>query len=93
MNLHNALVKPILQIKQPQWLTENEVGIVPFKAQLVVRQGAAEESVDIGIVVCTGVMTSILIRWIKNGKQQAPDDLVNALGNTMNQMVTLEQLL
>lgn len=64
----------------------------PFKAELAARQGVAEKYVDYGIAICTGVMTGILIRWIENDKQQAPDDLAIVLGGMISKMVTLDQL-
>jgi hypothetical protein len=49
--------------------------------------------VDYGIAIRTGVMTNILIHWIETGKKQAPDELADALGSMISEMVTLDQLL
>jgi len=49
--------------------------------------------VDYGIAIRIGVMTNILIHWIATGNRQAPDMLADTLGNMINQMAMLDQLL
>ena len=64
-----------------------------FKAELVARQGIAEEFFDYAMAIRTGVMTNILIQWIKTDKRQAPDDLADAVSEMFRNRVTLDQLL
>ena len=64
-----------------------------FKVSIAAQQRVSEEYVDYSTAIRIGIMTNILIHWIENGKQQAPDDLANTLGRMIRNMVTLDQLL
>lgn len=65
----------------------------PFKTMAMALHDVADEYMDYGIAIRVGVITSILIRWIENGKRQAPDDLADTLANMIGKMVTMDQLL
>ena len=58
----------------------------PLRMPITSRLEVADEFVDYRIAIRTGVMLNILVQWVKNGKQQAPDDLANALSVMLKQM-------
>lgn len=65
----------------------------PFKTRILERFDREEDYVDYGITMRIGVLTAILIQWIKTGKKQAPDELADTLGVLVENMIILSQLL
>lgn len=65
----------------------------PYRAQSAARFGLDAVYVDYGLAIRIGTVTSILIRWIETGKQQAPDELADKLGTMIQSMWMNDQLL
>ncbi len=92
--LHSDIIEFLMKAKRMDIMQASiRERLEPIKALIVSRLGVTEELVDYAIAIRTGVMLIILVQWIETGKQQAPDDLANALGGMLKQMVTLDQFL
>ncbi len=92
--LHSDIIELLMKAKRMDIMQASiRERLEPIKALIVSRLGVTEELVDYAIAIRTGVMLNILVQWIETGKQQAPDDLANALGGMLKQMVTLDQFL
>jgi AcrR family transcriptional regulator len=92
--LHSDIIELLLLANRVDMIQETfRARMQPFKAQMAALQGVAEEYIEYGIAIRTGVITNILVEWVKGGKRQAPDELADALGGMIGNMVTLDQLL
>ncbi|MEO0564951.1 MAG: TetR/AcrR family transcriptional regulator C-terminal domain-containing protein, partial [Chloroflexota bacterium] len=68
--------------------------VLPFRANTTTYYPNVDEDyIDFGITIRLGMVTNILVRWIKTGKQQPPDELAETLVAMIHDMVTLDQLL
>lgn len=92
--LHADIIELLLLAKRIDIIQDSfRAKLEPFRAQVAAQQGVVEELADYSIAIRIGIMTNILVHWIENGQQQAPDDLADALGNMLSKTVTLDQLL
>ncbi len=92
--LHSEIIELLIIAKRIDIIQDSfQLVIEPFKASLSTLHNVDEEFVEYGIAIQAGVMTNILIHWIKTDKKQAPDKLADALGDMLRNRVTLEALL
>ncbi len=67
--------------------------LAPFKSQFTSRFDIEDEYVDFGFEMRIGIITNVLVHWIKMGKKQDPDELADRLGTMTEIMLTQKELL
>jgi AcrR family transcriptional regulator len=92
--LHSDIVELLMLAKRTDILQDSiRARLEPFRTSIASQLGASNELVDYAIAIRTGLMLNILVEWIATGKQQAPDDLADALGEMSMKMVALDQFM